>query len=200
MEYRISKSKISMQKILSSLDKFVFSFCSVLEKCKIKYVVVSGYVAIVFGRNRNTEDIDIISDKISFEKFKELWNALKKKYICLNTEDVKSAYFDYLLKNISIRFSKRNEFIPNIEFKFVKDYIDNFTLSNAITLEINKNKIHISQLELQIAYKLKLDSDKDIEDAIFLYELFKSDINRKLLSKWINYFKINRSIVKELSG
>lgn len=57
---------------MSPLDKFVFNFCKLLEKEHIKYVVVSGYVAIVFGRSR-------------------------------------------------IRFSKKGEFIPNFEFKFIKD-------------------------------------------------------------------------------
>jgi len=41
------------------LDKFVIEFTNILEK-HAKYVVVSGFVAIVNGRVRGTEDVDLI--------------------------------------------------------------------------------------------------------------------------------------------
>lgn len=40
-----------------------------LVKNNIKYVIVSGYVAILFGRSRISEDVDLLVEHISFEKF-----------------------------------------------------------------------------------------------------------------------------------
>lgn len=194
-----SKKRISMEKTMSSLDRFVFDFCNILEKEGIRYVVVSGYVAIVFGRSRNTEDIDILIEKINFKKFEKLWNELKKKYDCINTDDMKTAYYDYLNTKTAIRFSRKCEIIPNIEFKFVKTQEDKFSLDNAVELNVNKRKILISPLELQIAYKLKLGSDKDIDDAIFLYELFRKELNNEKLKKWTAYFKVPKEIINELN-
>ena len=59
------------------LDKFVEDFVRVVEGY-CKYIVVSGFVAIAHGRSRGTEDIDMIIERISKEKFAELHNDLKK--------------------------------------------------------------------------------------------------------------------------
>gem|GEM_PF-4971067 len=45
------------EKVLNKYDRFVLDFT--LEKEKIRYVLLSGYVAILFGRSRQTEDIDL---------------------------------------------------------------------------------------------------------------------------------------------
>jgi predicted nucleotidyltransferase len=72
MEFKFSQKRISIDKEMSHLDKFVFKFCNFLNKEKIRYVIVSGYISIVFGRSRNTEDIDILVEKINFDKFEKL--------------------------------------------------------------------------------------------------------------------------------
>ena len=54
----ISNSIIELDRELSDLDKFTLNFVRILSKYA-KYVVVSGYVSILFGRARSSEDIDI---------------------------------------------------------------------------------------------------------------------------------------------
>ena len=44
---------------LSQLDLFVCQVLDILTEYT-SYVIVSGYVAILFGRSRSTEDVDII--------------------------------------------------------------------------------------------------------------------------------------------
>jgi len=62
VEFSFTKKKIILNnKVVNRLDEFVLTFTSVLDRMKINYVIVSGYVAIVFGRSRATEDIDIIA-------------------------------------------------------------------------------------------------------------------------------------------
>jgi len=78
------------KKKLTALDKLIISFSRILERANINYVIVSGYVPIVFGRSRITEDIDVLVESISKKKFKVFWNFLKKsKFYCLNTSNLK---------------------------------------------------------------------------------------------------------------
>jgi len=54
--------------ILSNLDKFVLEFIKVLEQ-HVDYVIISGYVSIVLGRTRITEDIDVFIKKFLKSNF-----------------------------------------------------------------------------------------------------------------------------------
>ena len=57
MEIEFKNNKIKLEKELNDLDQFVIDFTSVLNKEHIIYVIVSGYVSILFGRNRASEDL-----------------------------------------------------------------------------------------------------------------------------------------------
>ena len=59
------KNTIKLDKIINELDKFVFKFIKILKK-HTDYVIVSGYVAILLGRSRTTEDIDVFIKEINF--------------------------------------------------------------------------------------------------------------------------------------
>ena len=56
---------------------------------------------------------------------------------------------------------------------------------------INKRVIFISPLELQIPFKVFLGSEKDIEDARFLYNLFKDRLDMPLLQDFNRKLKID---------
>ncbi len=58
--------------VLSPEDELALKFSSVLEKLGIRYVIVAGYIAVLFGRNRRTDDVDFIVEELSEEKFIEL--------------------------------------------------------------------------------------------------------------------------------
>ena len=188
--------RIRFARELSELDKFVFEFVRVLQRLGIRYVVVSGYITILFGRTRTTEDIDVLSEKISFDEFNNLWVILAEKYECLNTADVTDAYSNYLLHNTAVRFAKKELFIPNIEFKFVKDEVDDYSLTEAIEVEVNDSILNISPLELQIAYKMFLGSEKGLEDAMFLFALFKEHLDLEKLTLFLNNFKVADTTIK----
>jgi len=186
----IDKNTIKLDKVLNKLDEFVIDFVPLLDKVGIKYVIISGYVAILFGRNRSSEDIDLFIEKISIEKFKRLWDELIKKFECVITDDLEDAYFEYLNKNSAIRFARKNEFVPNIELKFPKVELDSWTLNNKKEIILNGTKIFVSFLELQISYKLFLGTEKDIEDAKYLYDLFKGKLNNEILENFNRKLKV----------
>ncbi len=139
MKIKYSNKEIEFEKNLNSLDKFTIEFCSVLNKLEINYVVVSGYVSILFGRNRSSEDIDLIIEKVNKNEFIQLWKELEKNFECIITENCDEAYQNYLNEELSIRFSEKGKFVPNIEIKFPKTELDKWTLNNKLKVLVNKN-------------------------------------------------------------
>ncbi len=190
IEVIVGKYRYILNKELSDLDNFVLKFVEILNSLKIKYAVVSGYVAILFGRSRLSEDIDIIVEKLNFEKFKELWNRAMKDFWCIITSDPMDAYQNYIISGTAIRFALRDSIIPNIEMKFPKNDIENWVLEHALSAKVDDKWLKISNIEMQIAFKLYLGSEKDIEDAKHLYEFFKEGINEEELSRFMRMFKV----------
>ena len=163
MEFK--KNEIIIKRELSELDFFTLKFINILKKHS-EYAVISGYVAIVLGRARASEDVHMIILRMDYEKFIKLLNDIKKAgFYCLNTEDEKEAY-DYLKDNLAVRFAEKEKVIPNIEMKFAKNKIDEISLKNKIRVRLGKDEIITSSLEMQVAFKEGLlKSQKDIEDA-----------------------------------
>lgn len=198
MEYNVERKEIILKRKLSNLDKFVLSFIKILEK-QADYVIVSGYVSILLGRTRATEDVDLLVEEISEEKFKQLWQELHNHgFKCINTS--KSTEALGLLEEHAIRFFKKRP-VPNIEFKIIKTDLDKYSYENRIKVILKDDLLFISPLELQIAYKLflaadgteeELQSDKDIEDARHLYKLFKEKLNKDEFIVFINKLNVGR--------
>ena len=185
MEYDKNKKEIKLGRISNNLDSFVLKFCRLLDF----YVIVSGYVAILFGRSRATEDIDLLVPSMSFNEFSELWNKiLNEGFECLNTSKVSEAY-DYL-RGSAIRFSLIGKPIPNVEFKIIKNDLDRYSFNNKIKVLLDEGSVFISPFEMHIAYKLFLGSEKDLEDAKHIYELFKEDLNIKELNSLLETLKV----------
>jgi len=184
VELTFSKDTIILKKDLTPLDRFVLEFISVLDKIHIHYVLISGYVFILLGRSRISEDVDMFVERLDVTRFKDLWKSLAGKYDCINTSNGEEAYHDYLAEGISLRFAKKDTFIPNVEFKVPKVEIDDWTLSERKTVLLNGKPLFISPLELQISYKLFLGSEKDIEDAKYLYHLTKEHLDVELLQEF----------------
>jgi hypothetical protein len=177
----LKDGSIKMDKELNKLDKFVLDFISILKK-HIEYVIISGYVSILFGRSRATEDIDLIVLRMEKKAFLTLFKDLSRRFECLNSSKPEELYNDYLCKNTAIRFSRKGKPIPNIELKFAKTRIDNETLKHKLCVRLGKKEIFISKIELQIAFKqIVLGSDKDLEDAEHLKTVFEKHLNMRKL-------------------
>lgn len=193
MEVKFSRNgkEIHLDREEFAIDRFARRFAAHLDKMKIRHVFISGYVAIAFGRSRNTEDVDVIVEKLPFSKFSALWDSLREDFECINASSAKSAYDDYLTNGTAIRFALKGQFIPNVEFKFLKDRWDEFSLKNRVQLVLNGKTLFISPLELQIAFKGYLGSEKDLEDARFLYKLMLNHIDKKLLSEFMYALRVS---------
>ena len=179
---------LKLDKELNELDKFVIKFKKIIEKYT-DYVIISGYVSILLGRARATEDIDIFIKELNRKTLNELYKELKKtNFWCLNTEDEEEIY-NYLKDGLGVRFAKSKETIPNMEVKFALKPLQKESFNDRILIVMGKEELKISSLERQIAFKkYYLKSDKDIEDANHIERLFneKIDYNKvKLYNKLI---------------
>jgi len=173
-------------KTITELDRFVFDFVDLLD---VHYVIVSGYIAILFGRSRGTEDIDVLIEPISYSKFIELYEkAVKRGFYFLNSEKPDTLY-EMLNEGLAVRIAKEDTIIPNIELKFIKNEIDKFSLKNCLRVVLNDRQIYISPIEVQIAYKL--GSDKDIEDAVYLWEIFKNYVDKNRLDYFMRKMNVD---------
>ena len=180
----IDKKTIKLDKVLNELDKFVLNFIKILEK-HTPYVIVSGYVAILLGRSRATEDVDIFIKELDKQKVDSLYNDLKRNgYWCLNSEDI-DELFNYLKDGLAVRFALENQTIPNFEVKFAKKLRDKEAFNDALTIITNLGKIKISSVERQIAFKRYfLKSDKDLEDARHIEKVFKDYIADRRINEY----------------
>ena len=83
---KITQNEIILDRELSELDKFAIKFSDII-KIHTPYVIVSGYVSILLGRSRVSEDIDMILPAMNEDKWELIYNDLiKNGYYCLNAE------------------------------------------------------------------------------------------------------------------
>ncbi len=199
MEIKYTPKKIVFNKELRAIDQFVFSFVPYLEKAQIKYVLISGYVVLFFGRDRSTEDVDLFVEDPTYEKFLAFWGLVSEEFSCMNAQNPKSAY-DLFTSGAALRFHKKESFIPNIEFKPLKTMLDRYSLEKRIEVECNGQIIYLSPLELQVAFKLWLGSEKDEEDARFLYKLIKEDLSKSLLKEMLEKLGVSNKKFESIIG
>ena len=183
MIYDEKAKEITSNKILNELDKFALEFIRVLEK-HVDYVIISGYISILLGRARATEDIDVFIKKLGFEEFSRLYEELSKAgFWCINAEKPEEV-FSYLEDKMAVRFARKNKSLPNFEVKFPKRKIDEETFNDFIIVKLKEGKLKISSLERQIAFKkYYLKSGKDIEDARHIEAIFKGKIDYEKVNK-----------------
>jgi len=192
MELKYTKDAIHFDdKVLTEFDKFVIDFIDILSKYS-NYVIISGYIPILFGRTRGTEDVDVFIENIDKKTFVNFYNNLvENNYYFLNPEDENGLY-EMLTEKLGIRAAKKDTIIPNIEMKFIKDDIDRFTLKSRIKVILNKKfNFFISPIEIEIPYKLYLGSEKDIEDAVYLWDIFQDDIDKKRIKRFMNELNVS---------
>lgn len=175
------------------LDQFCENFCSIVDK-HCKYIIVSGFLAIASGRTRGTEDIDMILEKVSFDKFKVIYEDLiVNDFICMQSGDVKEVY-SYLKDSISIRFTRKDKELPEMEVKFAKDIIDEYQLKNRVKLELTGLDVWFSNVNVNVAFKEELlKSPKDMEDARHFRIVFSELINEeeiKRIKEMIKRFRL----------
>ncbi len=166
------------------LEKFTEDFCEIVAR-HCKYIVCSGFVAIAHGRSRATEDIDMIIEKLSEEDFVGLHHDLiKNGFECMQGENAENIHEDYLDKGLSVRYTRKGEFLPEMEIKYVKDRLDEEQLSEAEKIPFTNLDILFSSIESNIAFKEELlGAEKDLEDAKHLRIIYEGKLDEEKINK-----------------
>ncbi|PSP58726.1 hypothetical protein BRC72_04015 [Halobacteriales archaeon QH_7_66_36] len=168
----------------NQLDELTIRFSEVLDQFDIEHVYVAGYVSILAGRARSTEDIDVLIERIDEETADRLAERLDEEGFWGPAMPLFSMY-EMLDNGDNIWVAPEDQITPHLEVKFARDEFDRASLGNAITARIGDAAISIGPLELQIAYKLHLSAQKDIEDAVHLYTLFEEGLSVSCLEEWV---------------
>jgi hypothetical protein len=175
---KFTKTSIEIDRELSALDHFAIEFLEILSK-HTPYVVVSGYVTILLGRARASEDIDVIIPRTEPKILSSLYDDL----VAHDFESLNATREDFtslLGEDIPARFARKGTMIPNVELKPAHNRFDDMALEEAFPVHLPGASIQISPLEQQIAFKeAVLQSPKDIEDALHLREVARGHLNEK---------------------
>ncbi len=165
------------------LDELAIEFSGILGEFDIDHVYIAGYVSILAGRARSTEDVDVLIERIDEEVAEELAATLDEEGFWGPTMPLASIY-ETLEDGDHIWAAPKDQVTPHLEVKFARDEFDHASLERAVTARIGGKTIPIGPLELQIAYKLYLGARKDVEDAVHLYTLFEESLSVSRLEAW----------------
>jgi len=166
------------------LNKFTEDFCGIVDRFA-RYIVVSGFVAISHGRSRGTEDVDIMIERLSFLKFKELHEALiLAGFECLYPLKVEDIY-EHLSGKLNARYSWKGVELPNMEVKFAKDSLDDEQFENRAKIGFTDVDVFFPKIEESIAFKEEhLGSDKDMEDAKHLRLIYVGRLDEDYIENY----------------
>ncbi|MFB6078862.1 MAG: hypothetical protein ABEJ80_07795 [Halarchaeum sp.] len=167
------------------LDELAIQFSTVLDRFDIDHVYIAGYVSILAGRARSTEDVDVLIGAIDETTADELASVLANEGFWGAAIPLGSLY-EMLANGDNIWVAPDGQVTPHLEVKFARDEFDHASLENAITARIGDETVPIGPLELQIAYKLYLGAEKDLEDAVHLYAMFEESLSVGRLEEWVS--------------
>jgi hypothetical protein len=166
------------------LDIFAEDFVRVVE-IHVKYIIVSGFVAIAHGRSRGTEDIDMIVERMSKDEFIMMHHELEAAaFECMQSDNPDVIYDDYLNDNLSVRYVRKDSFIPEMELKFTKNSLDDYQIKTRTKLPLTGLDFYFSSIEMNLAFKEELlKSEKYLEDAHHLRIIYSDIIDENEISK-----------------
>ena len=184
--FSVENNVIIINRELTGLDRFVRSFLDVLKKHS-DYLIVSGFVSIAAGRARGTEDVDVLVPVMGRSGFKALFQDLQDQdFWCYQGGGWEKAY-DYVEKMISIRFAKKGEMFPNVEFIPINEEKKTkfFEFSHPQKMRVEDFEFKVPPIEFEILYKeLVLRSPKDVADARHLRTLFSDILSEENFKKF----------------
>jgi len=168
----------------NQLDELAVGFSEILSRLDIDHVFIAGYVAILAGRSRSTEDIDVFIERCSAERIDELVAELEREGYWGPAMPLPEMYGN-LSNETNIWVAPDGEMTPHLEVKFPSDEFDDASLANAVDAHVGGHTVPVGPLELQIAYKLSLGGRTDLEDAAHLYIVFGETLSCTRLETWV---------------
>ena len=189
--YKIENDMIVINRDLNELDKFLRDFLDVLKKHS-DYLVVSGFVSISTGRTRGTEDIDLLVPIMDERGFEKLFKGIIDSGFWRYQGDSSKGVYDYIKHKDNIRFARKGQMFPNIEFVPIDETrkVKFFEFNHPQKMKIRDFEFKIPPIEFEILYKeIVLAGEKDIADARHLRTFFKEIIKEERLKEYEEIIK-----------
>lgn len=174
----------------NKLDELAIAFSSILDDLGIRHVYVSGYVALLAGRARATQDVDVILERVDDEMLDRLVERLEGAGMWGPAMPLESIHG---VDHEHIWVAREGVSVPRLEVKFVDDRFDRASLENRIRARLRAvdETLPIGPIELQIAYKLWMTGEKDFEDAQHLYSVFGETLSTAELERWVDELDVH---------
>lgn len=186
----LREDELVVERSANELDELAIAFSEILSQLDIDHVFIAGYVAILTGRARATDDIDVLIERLPESDIVDLVETLEANDYWEPAMPLEEMY-ENLSAGTNIWVAPDDQMTPHLEIKFPTDEFDRASLANAINAHIADPTIPIGPLELQIAYKLYLGSRTDFEDAAHLYTLFRESLRTERLESWVEKLDVH---------
>jgi len=199
----VSPGKIVVLEPVSPYDDFVRAFLATMHD--VRGVLISGYPAILLGRSRQTEDIDMFLEPIDRDRFNAWWDRLEAGgFWCINAG--RGGAWDMLQEHLAPRFARAATIEPNMEVKVPRDEGGREALRRAWRLDLMGVEGAIGDLADQVAYKLYmatadgdgtgLPDNKDFEDALHVAKVAAHAIDRARFEQRVSILRVPRKQVE----
>jgi hypothetical protein len=168
------------------IDRLAWRFCRALNRARVEYAVVSGYAALVLGRDRESEDVDIIAKPMGLTRFVSLHRSLSRDFECISPGLAPQLFAEYLSagkESTSVRYSEPGTFVPNVEFKFAHNALHHLSIERRRAVFFNGHRLFIGPLGMQVAYKVWLGTPKDLEDARWICHVAGTEVDQGELTQ-----------------
>lgn len=178
------ENQIVVEKEPCTVDELILGVATVFERHELDYVVVSGYVAVLLGRSRATEDVDVLIQQPDEATAAAVADDLREAGYWGCAMPLSELYVT-LSDNLPVRIAEKGDRVPNVEVKVVGDDYDRLSLSETTTVSFGDQTLTIVQPELQIAYKLGMSAQRDTEDARHLYHTLGENLSTEALETYV---------------
>lgn len=191
----LSDGDLVVERPPNELDELAIDFSRLLSQRSIDHVFIAGYLAILTGRARVTDDIDVLIESLAESKVEELVAALDEAGYWEPAMALEEMHGN-LDAGTNIWVAPEGQMTPHLEVKTPTDEYDYASLDNAIDAHIDDATIPVGELELQIAYKLSLGAQKDYEDAAHLYTMFRETLRHPRLEMWVEKLAVTEDYAR----
>jgi len=181
--------------IKDTLEEFIKTVIQCLTESNIKYVIVGGLAAILYGRPRTTIDVDIIVDYTSDDEIYRLENILKEQGFSLQPNEILDSIKDKSHCSIFLE-----DYVYRIDLQGVYSSLDIRAIENRLLMKIYNLDTYIEKIEDVIIGKLVYGSPQDNEDIFAIIIRQKDKIDLEYLKSVARIEKVEKELKQILSN
>jgi hypothetical protein len=173
---------------LSEFDRRAFAFFDLLDDVGIDYLVVSGYLLLLTGRQRMTEDVDLILSIQTTDRFDELATRLGEEGYVANPPPLDR--LPEFIEEGHVGVHAEEARVPTFDISLGDTQIERDAFADSLSVEVGGKTLQVTPFEQQIAYKLSMLYDPtdhtamDFLDALHLYRVFEEHIDMNSLRNY----------------